>query len=1037
MGGRPHSGDRQTQQSREAMDPQNESFPRSSTVSILQALKHYPDERVFVALTDYFFHPDTDISVEAIRSSAHRTNDVALPHLLHLVEKGEQNQKLEALQALAVMHAPLALDSLLNYFAHYEDAQLKREILKTLNVLVPFQEKILELNRGVLTHNYSDEELCKIAIRGLIESEDFSYLDYYLHHASDEVQYEAFRTLYHAKSRKAVGFLKKFETETSKLADRTRGAYLGAYYLNIQSPNASFSLKLLQKSPREVYLTFLKALDENIEHSASPKNIFRFLLLLPFVDGEVEVLISELIKKILERYGNLSPGTRSEFCSIASVHLDQLFRKARERHISIRALRNKDDFLPTLFAHLVEKYCSASYVREVLKYFREEGARDPSLLIEAMRECLIDAEPSDISGFKACVPLFLESETKQRLKIYTFLKRIEPQVTDLLRRLNRIIKAVGYLQMTALAKLVREIRSFAVDEKIGYLEEASTITLCQIQPAEIVEEAKEVLAHHGSYEDIIKSFVRGARYLPSSEIAESLVDFLIGVGCTYELRGLALESLENLDLGGSPSAHARLIGSLERGDIDGEHKEAMAGIAARYLDRPTIQSVIDLLSSGGSYSKIIGMRIVQQIGKRRHDLPVEVLTGKLYSLIESSERDLRVEALMSLLSLGDDYAEKIVQDWLSSGDEQLVRYVLRGLGDHLTEKILPNVIELVHLEEEGVQEALRALLPALAQSPYEALVRNGLLEALASPPSEESTAKRRREDERIRGGQAFLHPKLEFQFRRENSQVLTVFFIDMVGYTMRTSQTDVTNLMQLIKTFEDNAIPSLERFRGHVVKKLGDGILAVFKHPVSAAIAALEVRRRIEEYNRYSVDSDKFQVRIGLDTGTVIWKDNDVFGDIVNTASRMETTARPGEILITENVYRQISDFVICESRGEMQVKGKEGEVRVYAPLEVSREVKAFLEIKKMNAQAVSDEKSDSTASRLKEAFFVPRFDIPPGVSQGVKEPDQFINLLHTLFSDMARAASEITHDYHEEYLFKQYLQDRWNATIADLRSLG
>ena len=45
---------------------------------------------------------------------------------------------------------------------------------------------------------------------------------------------------------------------------------------------------------------------------------------------------------------------------------------------------------------------------------------------------------------------------------------------------------------------------------------------------------------------------------------------------------------------------------------------------------------------------------------------------------------------------------------------------------------------------------------------------------------------------------------------------------------MRTSQTDVTNLMQLIKTFEDNAIPSLERFRGHVVKKLGDGILAVF-----------------------------------------------------------------------------------------------------------------------------------------------------------------------------------------------------------------
>ena len=1026
-----------TQRSEDAMSSRNDFSSKQSTLTILKVLKHYPDQRVFAVLSDFFFHPDTDVSVEAIRASAHRANDVAMPHLLHLVEKGNMTQKLEALQTLAAIHAPLALDSLLDYFAHYDEPQLKQEILKTLNVLVPFQEKILELNRGVLTHNSGDEELCRIAIRGLIESQDFPYLDYYLHHAPDDVQYEAFKTLYRTKSRKSGAFLKKFETETQKFSDRTRGAFLGAYYLNIQSPNASFSLKVLHQSAKEVYVTFLKALDEHVENSASPKNIFRFLLLLPFVDGEVEVLISELIKKILERYGCLSPGTRSEFCSIASVHLEQLFRKAKDRHISIRAVRNKDDFLPTLLAHLIEKYCSASYVEEVLKYFKEKKDGDPSLLIEAMKESLMDAEPSDLGGFKACLPLFLESETKQRLRIYTFLTRIEPQVPDLLRRLNRIIKAVGYLEITNLGKLIREIRSFAMDEKIGYLEEASTITLCQIQPAEIVEEAKEVLAHPGSYEDSIKSFVRGARYLPSDEVAESVVDFLIGVGCTHELRRLALESLESLDLAGAPAAHAMLIGSLERSDIDGIHKESMARIAARYLDRPTIQSVIDLLSSGGSYSKVIGMRIVQQIGKRRHDLPVEVLTGKLYSLMESGEMDLRVESLMSLLSLGDDYADKILQDWLASDDDQLIRRVLEGLKDHVTAEIIPGLVRLVQRKDKGVHQALRQLLPDLSGSTYEARVRNGLLEALASPASVEPTVKKRREDERIRGGQAFLHPKLEFQFRRENSQILTVFFIDMVEYTMRTAQSDMTNLMQLIKNFEDNAIPSLERFRGHIVKKLGDGILAVFKHPVPAAIAALEIRKRIEDYNRYSVESDKFQVRIGLDTGTVIWKENDVFGDIVNTASRMETSAKPGEILITENVHKQISDLVICESRGELQVKGKNTVIRVYTPREVSREVKAFLDIKKMNAQAVADERSDARASRLKEAFFIPRFDIPPGASQGVKEPAQFVNLLHTLFSDMAEAASEITHDYHEEYLFKQYLQDRWKATIADLRNLG
>jgi len=1018
------------------MDSRGKSLPKENTVTILRALKNYPDERVFRALSDYFFHPDNDISVEAIRSSAHRANDIALPHLLHLIEKGALPQKLEALQALAAIHAPLALDALLNYFVHFDDAQLKREILKTMNTLIPFQEKILELNRGVLTHNSDDEELCRIAVRGLIESEDFSYLDYYLHHAPDEVQSEAFRTLFHSKSKSTAGFLKKFEPGASKFSDKTKGAYLGAYYLRIQSPNASFSLKLLQNSSKEVYVTYLKALDEYIEHSVSPKNIFRFLLLLPFVDAEVEILISELIKKILELYGNLTPGTRSEFRSIASVHLDQLFRKVKASHISVRAVRKKEDFLHTLFAHLIEKYCSALFVKEVLKYFKDRDAQDPSLLIEAMGECLIDAEHDDIKGFKACIPLFAETDTKQRLKIYTFLKRIDPQVANLLRRLNRLIKAAGYLNITTLSKLIREIRAFAADEKIGYLEEATTITLCQFRSKEIAEEAKDVFAHPGSHGDIIKSFVRGARYLPSTQVAEPLVDFITGVGCTAELRELALESLESLDLWEALAANARLIRALERSDIDSAHKQIMAGVVARYLDRSTVQSVIDLLSSAGTYSKIIGMRIVQQIGKRRRDLPVEVLIGKLYSLIEDPDQELRVESLVSLLSLGDDYAEKILQDWLASGDEKLIRDVLIRFKDRMSAKILPHVMELVLNEGNGVQESLRELLPVLSWGPHAAKVRKALLEALTLSVAEMSKEKKRREDERIRGGETFLHPKLEFKFRREHSQVLTVFFIDMVGYTKRTSESDMTSLMQLIKSFEDHAIPSIERFRGQIVKKLGDGILAVFKHPVSAVIAALEIRRKIEEYNRYSVDSDKFQVRIGLDTGTVIWKDEDVFGDIVNTASRMETSAKPGDILITGNVYQEVSDFVTCECRGDLEVKGKEGALKVYVPLDVTREVKAFVEIKKVNAQSVAGEANGTALSRLKEAFFIPRFDIPPGISQGVKEPMQLVNLLHTLFSDMADAASEITHDFHEEYLFKRYLQDRWDAAIADLKNL-
>ena len=1012
------------------------SIAKENLITILMTLKNYANEEVFKALADYFFHPDPEISIQAIRSSANKANNTAVPHLLHLIEKGSEALKFEALAALSTMHAPLALDQLLNYFNHFHDAELKREILRTMNVLFPFEERILDLNRGVLTNNSEDEEMCSIAVRGLIDSADFAYLEYYLPHAPDNVQYEAFKRLFGSRSRKVAGFLRKFESEAPKFSDDTKGAYIAVYYLKNQNPNASFSQKLLKDATKQVHITYMQAIDEHIQSSVSPKSIFRFLLLLPFVDAEVEILISELIKKILELYQERTPGTQSEFRSITSVHLDQVFRKVRESHISVRKVRKKEDFLPTLFAHIIEKYCSAHLVNEVQRYFKETDRHNPPLLIEAMREALLEAEQGDIKGFKACIPLFLETDAKARLRIHHFLRRIDPQVANLLRRLNRLIKAAGHLHLKKLSKLIQEIRSFAVDEKIGYLQEAATITLCQLEALAVRDEAKDVFTHPANNADLLKCYLRGARYIQSAAVAEPIVDFLVGVGCTPDLRKLALESLTCMDLRSSPAAIGKLIRSLERSDIDKAHKNRIADAVAPCVDNVAIGWVIDLVSGAGTYTKIAGLRIMQQLGENRLDLPLEVMTGKLYALIEDSEREVRIEAMLALVNLGDDYAEKIVQDWLESDDEDLMREVLVRIKERITDSMLEPFMKLLVHGSGGIQKTLREEFPLLHKGHQRAKVRKALLDALHASPDSGGRDSKKREDARIAGVDAFLHPKLEYKLRREHTQVLTVFFIDMVGYTERSAQSDMTNLVKLIKLFEENVIPSLERFRGQIVKKLGDGILAVFKHPASAAIAALEVQRKIEEYNRYAVGREKFQVRIGLDTGTVVWKDNDVFGDAVNTASRMETSAKPGETLITENVCSQISDFVTCESRGDLSVKGKEQNIKVYIPVKVTREVKAFLEIKKANLESVVGDKDTASLDRLKEVFFSPQFHIPPGITKGVKEAMQLLNTMHTLFTDMAQAASEITHDYHEEYLFKQYLQDKWDATITDLKDL-
>ena len=75
---------------------------------------------------------------------------------------------------------------------------------------------------------------------------------------------------------------------------------------------------------------------------------------------------------------------------------------------------------------------------------------------------------------------------------------------------------------------------------------------------------------------------------------------------------------------------------------------------------------------------------------------------------------------------------------------------------------------------------------------------------------------------------------------------------------------------------------------------MGDGILAYFKSHVAAVVAAFAVHKKVEEYSAMRMEQDKFQARIGLNTGSVIRKGKDIFGEVVNVAARMQSAATPG-----------------------------------------------------------------------------------------------------------------------------------------------
>ena len=150
----------------------------------------------------------------------------------------------------------------------------------------------------------------------------------------------------------------------------------------------------------------------------------------------------------------------------------------------------------------------------------------------------------------------------------------------------------------------------------------------------------------------------------------------------------------------------------------------------------------------------------------------------------------------------------------------------------------------------------------------------------------------------------------------------------------------------------------------------------------------------------------------------MIRKGKDIFGEVVNVASRMQSKAPDGEIFLTEATYQEIKDFIRCTQLGNIEVKGIKDPITAYSPQEVIADTTKLM--------GAADEPG---LQKLKESIFVPSFQIPPGKGEAGRLPA----LIRDIFSEISRAIEELAADYHDEYEFKKYLQEKWNALMQKL----
>jgi adenylate cyclase len=164
-------------------------------------------------------------------------------------------------------------------------------------------------------------------------------------------------------------------------------------------------------------------------------------------------------------------------------------------------------------------------------------------------------------------------------------------------------------------------------------------------------------------------------------------------------------------------------------------------------------------------------------------------------------------------------------------------------------------------------------------------------------------------------------------------RLAAILATDMVGYS-RLMEVDETGTLARLKTHRIELIdPAIEKNRGRIIKTTGDGMLVEFHSIVDAVTCAAEIQRRMARRNTDVSPARWIQFRMGINLGDVIVEENDIFGDGVNVAARLEMLADPGGICISGAVRDQVGDRlddIAFEDLGEQSVKNITRPIHVF-----------------------------------------------------------------------------------------------------------
>jgi TolB-like protein len=167
---------------------------------------------------------------------------------------------------------------------------------------------------------------------------------------------------------------------------------------------------------------------------------------------------------------------------------------------------------------------------------------------------------------------------------------------------------------------------------------------------------------------------------------------------------------------------------------------------------------------------------------------------------------------------------------------------------------------------------------------------------------------------------------------RPQRQLSAILAADVAGYSRHIGMNEEGTLARLKELRRTVIDPKISEHRGRIVKTMGDGLLVQFASAVDAVRCAVDIQRQLAEQNAGSDEDRRIDFRMGINVGDILIDGEDIQGDGVNVAARLEGLSEPGSVCVSQSVYDHVRDKLelAFEDTGEKQLKNIARPVRVY-----------------------------------------------------------------------------------------------------------